>query len=837
MPEAFSFNREYDYVRLEGLSRATGRPAHEWDMYIVKELIDNALDADEALWCHDPQQFPSLSIQMEYISVPPPQCQQLLVRVENGAMFPVKQVRDIFATQWYTSRKAFIKRLTRGALGNALKTLLGIPYALHNRVADNWKPDLKPLSICCTGTEYLPRYIVDPTAQTLRLECETRHCKPVAGTLISVGVDYFVQEIPRTLAEIEMLAQQYRLCNPHAQFHWTVEMGNHVWRQEYAASRAWASKFLGTAPVQWYSLTGFKDLLGALYREQFGEETGCMLPAKLVCRYFAGFNSNPASKDHTATVTQTIGQDSLTEADVNGPVATELYKALGRYSPRFDSSQLGCIGTEHVRAVLTNTFSVEGNVEYKCVTEAGSDPSTPFVLEAAAARLKDGKRQVWTAINFSPTYGDPFLSRWIRTPMQPNEPVLGLRGLLDAYNLREDTPFVLFLHLVCPNIEHTEFSKTEVNHLPFEKALVGMLDQLLTELRQTREEEELRLEQSIFQVLDAILQALGANERFIFEQLVERLRERLSQNQALADWFNRPDAISRLRIYIESYQSINPVITRYVARPAEGILNIPSHPEHHFAVLAEHLSRDLLAEHHVNKILHVQARELEPVIIENGWLCQMDMALLRNPPGLDGLEEAVVQCVSRSDLPILVLHNADETGDALVEQMRTWLRKRQLDDARIIDLGLRKGRASDAAPRPTKLVEMMPSELATWLVERFKVLHISRKSMPSDSDIRRDIGKHFERLLQEYLLERIGQRVGVTNLVIDLDKRLSYTQLMMDEALDERLKHLLEQESLLESYTTVREDVLREFFESYMDRHGAEVRRLEQAWLAQRQGG
>src|SRR2546423_12444435 len=160
--EAFSFNREYDYVRLDGLARATGRPAHEWDLYIVKELIDNALDADESLWRNDLRQFPSLHIRIEYISVPPPQCQQLLVRVGNRALFPVQRVRDIFATQWYTSRKAFIKGLTRGALGNALKTLLGIPYALHNRVADDWKPDLKPLSIYCGNIEYLPRYIVDP---------------------------------------------------------------------------------------------------------------------------------------------------------------------------------------------------------------------------------------------------------------------------------------------------------------------------------------------------------------------------------------------------------------------------------------------------------------------------------------------------------------------------------------------------------------------------------------------------------------------------------------------------------------------------------------------------
>src|SRR5438874_13721978 len=99
--EAFSFNREYDYVRLDGLSRATGRPAHEWDLYILKELIDNALDADEVLWNSDPQQFSSIRIHIEYIGVPPPQCQQLLVRVGNHALFPVERIQSIFASQCY----------------------------------------------------------------------------------------------------------------------------------------------------------------------------------------------------------------------------------------------------------------------------------------------------------------------------------------------------------------------------------------------------------------------------------------------------------------------------------------------------------------------------------------------------------------------------------------------------------------------------------------------------------------------------------------------------------------------------------------------------------------
>ena len=337
MNQAFSFNREYDYIRLDGLSRVTGRPPHEWDIYITKELIDNALDADEFLWYGDHRQFPSVDIMMKYISLPPPRNQQLFVSVRNRASFPVRQIQDIFLPQWYTSRKAFIKGLTRGSLGNALKTLLGIPYVLRNRVVDDWKPDLKPLSICCNGREYIPQYVIDSIRRTIRFRCETLLCKSIEGTIISTGLDYFVQEIPRTMAEIETLAQQYHLCNPHAEFRWTVEIGDQVWKKEYQAQSDWTNKFRDVSPVQWYSLTDFKYLLGALYREHCNKEREEKLQVRTLCKYFAGFNNSIENTDQyelrISRIIQDIRRNGLAESDINSPLANTLYAALTKHSP------------------------------------------------------------------------------------------------------------------------------------------------------------------------------------------------------------------------------------------------------------------------------------------------------------------------------------------------------------------------------------------------------------------------------------------------------------------------------------------------------------------------
>src|SRR6266705_3466021 len=432
MHTPFSFNREFDFVRLDGLRRATGRPPHEWDIYIIKELLDNALDADDVLWQHDHVQHPTVHISIEYTPIPRMKAQQLEISVSNRALFPVEQIGDIFHTMWYTSRKSFIKGLTRGALGNALKTLLGIPYALRNKVADDWRSTLKPMSIRCSTMEYVPQYHINEVKQQVSVECEYSERKAVNGTVISIGVDNFQQEQPRTLEELQLLAQQYHLCNPHAAFIWSVKLGGNLWTKEYQPDQHWAQKFQGVAPIHWYSQTAFQDVLGAVYRQQNGDLEDGQIALERIYESFT-----PPDRISEITRACNFEKSSLTSADIEGPVGHKLYRMLSKHSPHFDPLQLGSIGIEHIRASISSTFDLDGELCYHCI--ASNDPDVLFVLETAAAYVKTGKRQIWTAMNFSPTYDDPFRSRKLIAPVLSGESVFGLRGLLDAYNVFEET--------------------------------------------------------------------------------------------------------------------------------------------------------------------------------------------------------------------------------------------------------------------------------------------------------------------------------------------------------------------------------------------------------------
>lgn len=834
MAEAFSFNREFDFVRLDRLSRSTGRPAHEWDFYILKELIDNALDADEGLWREDVKQHPILKVRIEYAA------NQLFVQVSNRSVFPAKIIPEIFATGQYTSRKAFIKGLTRGALGNALKTLLGIPYALRNRVASDWSPDQKPLSIICNGKEYLPTYLVDTTEQVIQFESVEKPHRQNEGTTVQVALDYFEQEKPRTLEEVQRLAKQYHLCNPHVEFYWDVEVEDEGWSVSYEANTDWMTKFRGIAPIQWYSLTAFQDLLGALHRKQNEASADHKLSVELISSHFGNF-ANTSEGIHGATgltkkLLEEFGKESLAVEEFEATESKKLYQLMCNLSPSFASLQLGLVGKEHISNILSEVFSLDGEIFYDIAKDVGDDPSIPFVIEAAIAPLQKGLREIWTVINFSPTYDDPFLRRRLFAPIQADRAVIGLREFLDIYGIDEETPAIVFLHLVCPSIESGEFSKTEINHLPFKQVIGEVLDRLLKSFNQAKEEQELQLEQTIFRVLDEILDSLKENERFVFDQLLEKLRIKLSREKTLAAWLQTSDAEERLRSFLTKYQSQSTILTQRVARSAVGTLMLPIHPDRYFSIQTEHVSQELLNQSHVNKILYSHIAELEPVIVENGWLYRMDIALLRNTPRREALQDALIQCVVSSELPILSLRDGDSKSLETLEQMRGWLTERHLNENRIVDLAWNPT-AGKSEQLPTRLVGMMPDELFTWVLSQLGEASISYKFLPVSTDIRREISQRFEQLLLGYLWEGISQRLEIPRFLDGLDQQFNFTQVMQTQALDQRLQDLLQAGDRAQSYSAVLDRTVKQFFDYFINQHATEIQELTQTHLHDVNGG
>jgi DNA topoisomerase VI subunit B len=98
----------------------TGHEPDAWPLVVLKELVDNALDA-----CEEAGIAPEIAVQVEPGAI---------TVVDNGPGMPPETVAEIldFSSR-VSSREAYVAP-DRGAQGNALKTILAMPFALDGEV-------------------------------------------------------------------------------------------------------------------------------------------------------------------------------------------------------------------------------------------------------------------------------------------------------------------------------------------------------------------------------------------------------------------------------------------------------------------------------------------------------------------------------------------------------------------------------------------------------------------------------------------------------------------------------------------------------------------------------
>jgi nucleoside 2-deoxyribosyltransferase len=503
----------FDYLERRWLEKTTGRPAPEWDRYIIKELLDNALDADER-WSREHGGMPTLTVDLHYRNNAALKLNSLDIAVSNRAPFPepAEMLPAIFDLSAYTSNKSHYNYPTRGHQGNALKTILGIPYALRLEHYGDYDNLRKPLVIETGENAWLLTLDIDEKQQQVTVGpiAPEPLATPCAGTCIRVGIDRFVQENPRTLDDLHTWARQFALLNPHATFHWRVTMGQEQVEWEFPADPTWDNLFRDAAPIHWYEYTQVRDLLLALERKH-----GEAYPLEEALQTFAGFTTqeDPHSKRARALCHrvgyQTLGDLRLT-SDHNRTLRNGLLKALLREGRRIGADTLGGLGETQTIATLTAMFALEHPPRYYRIPHDNpDDPYHPFVLELTVARLPDGyRRHIWTGLNHTPTYEDPFYTEQFLLPEREGDYVQGLDGVLDAYRQTSDRPVLLLLHLICPNFTFRDFSKTQIDRRPFREVLVATLHQLLTEFRAAQQDELENLQPVVHALLPNILQTL-----------------------------------------------------------------------------------------------------------------------------------------------------------------------------------------------------------------------------------------------------------------------------------------------------------------------------------------
>src|SRR5262245_37121869 len=114
--EVFRTSRLLDFASEKELTAQTGHNRREWPLVALKELLDNAIDA-----CEDCRIAPEVAVRVNDLGV---------IVSDNGPGIAPETIEGILDFEVRaSSREAYVSP-TRGAQGNALKTLLMMPYVL-----------------------------------------------------------------------------------------------------------------------------------------------------------------------------------------------------------------------------------------------------------------------------------------------------------------------------------------------------------------------------------------------------------------------------------------------------------------------------------------------------------------------------------------------------------------------------------------------------------------------------------------------------------------------------------------------------------------------------------
>jgi DNA topoisomerase VI subunit B len=116
----FKTSRLLDFVGKRELTAQIGHESDMWSLVILKELVDNALDAAE-----EAEIAPKIKIE---VSTEPGNA--MITVTDNGPGIAAETITDILDYSTRTSSREAYCSPTRGAQGNALKTIIAMPYAL-----------------------------------------------------------------------------------------------------------------------------------------------------------------------------------------------------------------------------------------------------------------------------------------------------------------------------------------------------------------------------------------------------------------------------------------------------------------------------------------------------------------------------------------------------------------------------------------------------------------------------------------------------------------------------------------------------------------------------------
>jgi DNA topoisomerase VI subunit B len=426
----FRTSRLLDFASEKELVAQTGHQPGAWPLVILKELADNAIDA-----CEEAGVAPVISVTVD---------DKGITISDNGPGLPPETVQGIldFSVR-VSSREAYVAP-TRGAQGNALKTIVTIPFVVDG---ENGGVEVEARGICHT---------IKFTVDRIRQEPVISHCDKPARRKIGTRVKVRLPVSPcsngdDTGARFLQMALNYAWLNPHLTI--TAEwFGERV--SAKATELAWA-KWNPSDPTSphWYTPQHLERLITAYIAHD--ADHGRERTVREVVGEFRGLSGTAKQKavlDATGLSREALAR--LVNGNAIDPeLLGRLLAAMQDNSKPVKPGALGIIGREHLQRCFAQVGCEMESFVYRCVKE--TTDSLPWVLETAFGWCPEfPERRLVTGVNWSPGIINPFreLGRFGQS----------LDAILSEQRASCDEPVVLVLHMACPRVEYTDRGKSAV---------------------------------------------------------------------------------------------------------------------------------------------------------------------------------------------------------------------------------------------------------------------------------------------------------------------------------------------------------------------------------------
>ena len=432
--ETFITSRQLEFTSIKELQAQTGQPGHAWPLVVLKELADNGLDECEEAGRSPVVLVIAIDSRKGTISVK-----------DNGRGIPANTVAAVLDFDSRTSSREAYASPTRGAQGNALKTVLAMPFALGD------------------SKDALTIIEAQGLRHTIRLSIDAIQRRPVIGhrqqpierdpgtTVITHWPKSASSQWPSRKNEFLQFFIGYLLFNPHVAM--TVLFDGKTVLNERCSDRDWV-KWGPSDPTSahWYDGPRFERLLAAYAGRS---------PDRSVREFITEFRGLSGSAK-VAQILEDTGLHQVTLGDMfdkvgkpKSSIINDLLCAMKGDTKPVKPADLGVIGEDHFRKRFARYGADLDTFAFKRVLTTDLSNNTPVVIEVAFAYAPNlDRRYLFTGVNFSPAIKNPFTQLGLSGE--------GLERVLAGQMVESTDPVIVALHFTAPVIDYLDRGKSSI---------------------------------------------------------------------------------------------------------------------------------------------------------------------------------------------------------------------------------------------------------------------------------------------------------------------------------------------------------------------------------------